>query len=215
MSLLSPDTLTSLVESYGAVTVAVVVGLESMGVPLPGETALLLAAGYAAGHPELNVWAVVAAAVAGAIVGDNVGYGLGRAYGAPFLARYGHHVGINSARLMLGRRLFRRHGILIVFFGRFVALLRILAAWLAGISRMRWPHFLAANAAGAVVWAGSFSFVGYSFGKVMTRLPVSFEVALAATGLAVLVGLHFGSRRLEARLMRRQTSRSRSERNTR
>jgi membrane protein DedA with SNARE-associated domain len=206
MPLFSPDTLTSLVESYGAITVAVIVGLESMGVPLPGETALLLAAGYAAGHPELNIWVVIAAAAFGAIAGDNAGYGLGRAYGAPFLARYGHHVGISPERLQLGRTLFRRHGMRIVFFGRFVALLRILAAWLAGISHMRWTHFLAANAAGAMVWATVFGVAGYAFGKVMTRLPLSLEVALAVAGLALLIGLHFGSRWLEGRLLRRQSA---------
>lgn len=213
MPLLSPDTLTSLVESYGAITVAVIVGVESMGVPLPGEMALLVASGYAAVHPTLNVWAVIMAAALGAIVGDNAGYGLGRTYGAPVLERYGRHAGLTPERLQLGRRMFQRYGILIVFFGRFVALLRILAAWLAGISHMHWPRFLAANAAGAVMWAVAFGLAGYAFGKVVTRLPLSLELALAMAGLAVLIGLHVGSRWLEARLLRNQAARVETERN--
>jgi membrane protein DedA with SNARE-associated domain len=130
--------LQKLVSAHGYWVVALIVGLESMGLPLPGETILVLAAIYAATEPSFNVGVVIAVAAVGAIVGDNAGYWLGLRYGYALLLRYGERIGMFEARIKLGQYLFLKHGAKVVFLGRFVALLRMLAAFLAGVNRM--PH---------------------------------------------------------------------------
>jgi membrane protein DedA with SNARE-associated domain len=121
-----------LIATYGYWTVGGIIALESMGLPLPGEATLIAAAVYAATTHHLNIWLVIAAAATGAIVGDNIGYWIGREIGYRLLLRYGHYVYLTEARIKLGQYLFFRHGGKIVFFGRFVAVLRALAAILAG-----------------------------------------------------------------------------------
>jgi membrane protein DedA with SNARE-associated domain len=145
--------LAELLHQYGYGLVAVVIGLEAMGLPLPGESLLIAAALYAATTHELAIVLVVVAAAAGAIVGDNLGYLIGRGIGYRLLVRYGGYVLLTPERLAAGRRLFARHGGKVVIFGRFVAVLRTLAALLAGANRMPWPHFLLANAVGGIGWA--------------------------------------------------------------
>ena len=137
---------------YGYWALALLIGLESMGIPLPGETVLIMASVHA-GDRGGNIAAVITAAVAGAVIGDNLGYLLGRQLGFRFLLLYGRQLGFSDARIKLGQYLFMRHGAKVVFFGRFVAILRCLAAFLAGVNQMPWPRFLLANAAGAVAWA--------------------------------------------------------------
>jgi len=117
-----------LISHYGYPAIAAVVGLESMGIPLPGETMLVLSAIYAGTHSDLHIAGVIAAAALGAIVGDNVGYWVGREFGYPLLVRYGRYVGLTEARIKLGQYMFLRHGGKVVFFGRFFAGLRVLAA---------------------------------------------------------------------------------------
>jgi len=130
-----PENLQYLISTYGYWAVGGIVGLESLGLPLPGETALVVAALYAGSHHDLNIGGIIAAAVTGAVLGDNVGYWLGREFGYRFLRRYGRYIGLSDARIKLGQYLFFRHGGKVVFFGRFVAILRILAAFLAGPTR--------------------------------------------------------------------------------
>jgi membrane protein YqaA with SNARE-associated domain len=139
------EQLEQVVATYGYWAIAFIVGLESMGIPLPGETILVVAAIYAAADPALNIWFVIAGATLGSIVGDNAGYWIGKHYAYGLLVRYGKHVGISVLRVKVGQYLFRRHGGKVVFFGRFVALLRILAAFLAGVNHMPWRAFLIAN----------------------------------------------------------------------
>src|SRR5258705_1513629 len=148
------------IAAYGYWAVLVLVGLESMGLPLPGETALITAAFSAGTSHELNIFGVVAAAAVGAVIGDNIGYEIGRLIGFPILRRYGPRIGLDERRLRLGQYLFRRYGGAIVFFGRFVALLRAFAALLAGANRMPWPRFLFFNAAGGVIWSSIFGIGG-------------------------------------------------------
>jgi membrane protein DedA with SNARE-associated domain len=131
-----------LVSSYGTVAVGTLVALESLGLPLPGETALIAAAIYAGSSHGLDIAAVVGAAAAGAIIGDNIGYAIGRRFGAPLLRRFAPRLGLSEDRIRLGRYLFLVHGGKVVFFGRFVAWLRALAAVLAGINHMPWGRFL-------------------------------------------------------------------------
>lgn len=193
--------LQELVVTHGYWVVALIVGLESMGVPLPGETILVLASIYAAADPSLNIWLVILAASIGAIIGDNIGFWIGYRYAYRLLLRYGRHVGVSEARIKVGQYLFRSYGGAVVFFGRFVALLRILAAVLAGANRMPWPRFLVANAAGGIVWAGVFGLSGYWFGRQVFRLEHHWAPFVIGGSIALFLGVGFLLRRYESRLI--------------
>ena len=200
MNSLSGMDVEHLVAVHGYWAVFLVVGLESMGMPLPGETVLIAAAAYAGTTHGLDIAGVIAAAAAGAILGDNAGFCLGRRYGFTLLMRHGGRIGLDEPRLKLGQYLFLRHGGKIVFFGRFVALLRVLAAALAGANRMSWPRFLLANAIGGVVWAIVFGTGGYAFGTAVHRLSGPAGIALAAAAVAAAVAGTLFVRRHEAHL---------------
>ena len=180
MLLLSHHELHQILSTYGYGVVAAFVALEGTGIPLPGETTLIAAAIVAGTSHELNILLVVAAAAGGAILGDNVGYWIGRALGYPLLLRYHRTLHISDSKIKLGQYLFLRHGRKVVFFGRFVAVLRALNGLLAGINRMAWPHFLAADAAGGILWAGIYGSGAYFLGAEIHRLA-------RPAGIAVLV----------------------------
>ena len=175
--------MTHLLLDYGLVLLFVLVAAESAGVPLPGETALIAAAVLASqGHYSI-VTVIVVAALA-AIIGDNVGYWLGRKGGRALLGRLpvaGEHV---ERALPSAERYFDRHGSKTVFIGRFVAVLRVTVAWIAGMSRMHWWTFFAWNAAGGIVWATAFGTVAYFFGKAAADAIA--EYGLYAAGVIVL-----------------------------
>jgi membrane protein DedA with SNARE-associated domain len=139
-----------LVGQYGYGAVFLLVMLESAGIPMPGETVLVSAAVYAGTRHGLDIRGVIAAAAAGAIIGDNIGFWVGREFGEPLLERWGDLIGLDSRKRMLGRYLFARYGGSIVFFGRFIALLRAFAALLAGANALSPWRFLIFNAAGAL-----------------------------------------------------------------
>jgi membrane protein DedA with SNARE-associated domain len=183
---------------YGYWALALLIGLESMGIPLPGETVLIMASVHA-GDRGGNIGAVIAAASAGAIIGDNIGYLLGRELGFRFLLRFGRYLGFSDARIKLGQYMFMRHGAKVVFFGRFVAILRCLAAFLAGVNQMSWPRFLVANAAGAVVWATVIGLGAFLFGRAFHQIvgPISLTAFFLAT-IAVVWGLIYLRRHEEA-----------------
>jgi len=152
--------LTSLLESYGYVVLFLLVALESLGIPLPGETALVTAAAFAAaGH--LSVYWVVATAAVAAIVGDNGGYWIGRESGLRFVRRYGRMLHIRGTEIEWAHAFFERHGAKTVFFWRFIALLRTWAAVLAGVSAMPYGVFMVYNALSGSVWAVLFGTLGY------------------------------------------------------
>src|SRR5437879_13327465 len=155
-------TVSGLVASYGYVVLFFLAGLGSLGIPLPGETALVTAAALAAGG-HLSIHAVVATAVAAAIMGDNGGYWIGRAGGIPLVRRYGRFLHLNEAHLERARHFFGRHGPPTVFIGRFIALLRTWTAVLAGAARMPYGRFMLYNAPGAVCWAGVVGSPGHLF----------------------------------------------------
>ena len=173
-------------------TVGLVIGLESLGIPLPGEIALVSAA-LLSSRENLDispVWVGVAA-ITGAIIGDSIGYSIGRRYGMSLFERRGRrfpkHFG--TGHVALAKQLFSRWGVWAVFFGRFIALLRILAGPLAGALHMRYRHFLAANAAGAICWAGGTTAVVYFLGLAAEKWLSRFSwVALV---LGIVVGLGF------------------------
>ena len=189
-------------QSIGYLAVALFVGVESLGVPLPGETMLITAAVFAAtGH--LSIAGVIAAAIIGAVVGDNIGFGIGWFGGYPLLRRFGKYVRLDEAKLKVGRYIFMRHGAKVVFFGRFVSVLRTYAAFLAGTNRMHWSRFLIANAAGAIIWALIYGVGAYSASSVIAKLSTPVAIGFAALAVVVIVAAGFfvgrNIKRLEAR----------------
>ncbi|WP_421840453.1 DedA family protein [Mycobacterium sp.] len=183
-----------------------VVGVESLGIPLPGEIVLVSAA-LLSSHQELavNPIGVGAAAVIGAVAGDSIGYTIGRRFGMPLFDRLGRrfpkHFG--PGHVALAERLFSRWGVRAVFFGRFIALLRILAGPLAGALKMHYPRFLAANVSGAICWAGGTTALIYFAGIAAERWLARFSwVALL---IAVVCGV------VAAILLRERTARAIAE----
>ncbi|GBQ34403.1 hypothetical protein CFR79_06150 [Komagataeibacter saccharivorans] len=160
--------------------------LESMGLPLPAETLIISASIYCAATQRLDIQWVALAAVTGAVIGDNIGYLIGRKVGLPLLQKYGPRIRLTPDRLLLGRFLFRHHGSAIVFFGRFVALLRVFVALLAGANHMPWPRFMLFNALGGLCWAGGYATGAYYLGRKVTQVSGPASIAM---GIAVAVGL--------------------------
>jgi membrane protein DedA with SNARE-associated domain len=182
------ETIKPLIAQHGYLAVFCIVALESSGIPLPGETALVLAAMFAGATGLLDIKLVIVMAAAGAILGDNVGFWAGRRFGLPMLLRHGHKLGLTDDRIKLGQYLFDHHGAKIVFFGRFIALLRIFAAFLAGVNRYSWGQFMFYNATGGIVWAIIFGLGGFAFGDAFERVagPAGkIMLALAAMGVAL------------------------------
>lgn len=154
----------ALLIDYSYVIVFLGVLLENAGVPVAGETVLLAAAFFAAQDVFSLGW-VIGVAVAGAILGDNIGYWIGRRVGRPAAERHGRWIGLTPARLAVLDAFFRRHGAKSVFFARFVTILRIYGALVAGMGRLPWSRFLLYNAAGALTWATAVGLAGYLFGE--------------------------------------------------
>jgi membrane protein DedA with SNARE-associated domain len=175
-----------LIASYGYWALFAFVAAESLGVPLPGETALIIAGTYAGTTHHLNPWLIFAVASAAAITGDNIGFWIGDKGGYRLARRYGSKVRLDERKLKAARYLFDRHGAKVVFFGRFVSILRTYAAFLAGTSRMRWRKFLPANAAGGIVWAGIYTAVSYLAGSWLERTSGTIDWIL---GGAAVIGI--------------------------
>lgn len=183
-------TLLALITSYGYVVLLLVVMLESLGLPLPGETALLAAAALAASG-RLSIVGVVLAAAAGAIIGDAGGYWIGRTGGLALVRRYGRWLHVDDAKLRRAETFFQRHGAKTVFLGRFVALLRMVVAVLAGVAHMPYGRFTFFNVLGGVCWATGVGALGYLFGRNLPTLERALGRAgwLVALLLALIVGL--------------------------
>lgn len=200
IDLAGPD-LMLLLLTYGYWAVLVIVGLESLGIPMPGETTLVAAAIYAGASHRLSIVLVVLAAMAGAILGDNIGYAIGHWGGYRLLVRYGRYIRLHEARVKLARYLFMRHGGKVVLFGRFVSVLRTYAAFLAGTARMPCWRFLAFNAMGGILWALVYGIGGYLLGTQLDRIsrPVGVVAGIAAAVVIVafLVILARNGKRLE------------------
>jgi membrane protein DedA with SNARE-associated domain len=190
--------VTGLVHDYGLIALFLIVMLESGGVPLPGETALVTAAIYASqGH--LNIVEVIVVAAVAAIIGDNLGYWAGRAGGRRLLERWGPLRHWSQRTLPRAERFFKRHGGKTIFFARFFSVLRVTAAWVAGISRMHWWTFFLWNAAGGVCWAALVGLVAYYVGHAAADAVGQYGL-WAGAGIVVIlaivwVGVHFLKRR--------------------
>ncbi len=186
-----------LIVGYGLWAVFLIVMFESAGVPLPGETALVSAAIYSGMTGNLQITHIIGVAAAGAIIGDNIGFWVGRTWGLPLLHRHGHWINLTEKRLALGDRLFKSHGAKIVFFGRFIAFLRIFAALLAGALRYGWKPFMFYNALGGVIWALVFGLGGYIFGDAVTRLSGPIGIAAFICAVAGAAGFMWFAKRQE------------------
>ena len=191
--------MTKLLLDYGLIILFVLVGLESTGIPLPGETSLIAAAVLASsGH--YSIVTVIVVASAGAIVGDNAGYGIGRKGGRALLRRIPYLRDYFDRVLPPAERFFRRHGAKAVFFGRFVSILRVTAAWLAGISHMSWWKFLAWNAAGGIAWATTIGVVAYYAGRAaadaINHYGLYAGIGVVVLALLAAAGIHLWRRQM-------------------
>jgi membrane protein DedA with SNARE-associated domain len=170
---------------------------------MPGETALIATSLYAGSTHRFDVILIVGVAATAAIVGDNIGYLIGRSVGVPLIVRYGRYVRLNEARLKVGQYLFLQHGGKIVFFGRFIAILRTYSAILAGINLMAWPHFLIMNALGGLCWASLFGLGAYFLGDHFARVASPIALVLLVGALIAVVGGMIFFRSHEKRIERR------------
>jgi membrane protein DedA with SNARE-associated domain len=161
-----------------------IIGLESMGVPSPGETALILAA-VLASQGKLQIWLVILIGVSSAILGDNLGYLLGRHFGRELLEAKGPFARRRHEVVAAGDRFFERHGAKAVFFARWIALVRFAAAWLAGINGMRYRLFFFYNALGGITWGVTYGLVGYFAGSAAATAISHFGI-YAFAGMAIL-----------------------------
>lgn len=175
-----------------------IIGLESMGIPSPGETALVLAA-VLASQGKLHIWLVILIGVISAIAGDNLGYLLGRRFGRDvFVARGPLHQHRERA-VAYGDRFFERHGARAVFLARWIALVRFAAAWLAGINRMPFRVFFFWNALGGISWGVTYGLVGYYAGEggagVLAKLGVAGAILLGVSAAGAIAFVVIRSRR--------------------
>ena len=180
----------SLIAHDGYWALFTLVGLESLGIPLPGET-ILITAGIYAGHThKLNVWLIFLVAAAAAIAGDNIGFWIGDKGGYALLKRYGRYIRFKETEIKIGRYVFEEHGGKVVFFGRFVSVLRTYAAFLAGTNRMEWRRFLVFNAAGGIIWAAIYAFASYYTGNSIRHASSQLNIVLGVVaGVAVVAGI--------------------------
>lgn len=191
--------LHTLFTQHGYLIIAILIAGESAGLPLPGETSLLTGA-VLAERGSLNLALVMTVAAAAAIIGDNLGYLIGRRAGRALLERYGRFVRIREKELAVLDYYYDRHGAKTVFFGRWVALLRVAAALFAGASRMAWPRFLLFNALGGIAWVVTVGLVGYLFAASASGIKSGFGIfGIVALVIVTVAGILF-MRRTERRL---------------
>jgi membrane protein DedA with SNARE-associated domain len=179
--------ISHLIHAYGYWAVFLLVGVESLGIPLPGETAVIVAGAYAGHTHRLSPWIIFAVASASAIIGDNIGFWIGDKGGYPLARKFGRRLHLDERKLKVGRYIFDRQGAKVVFFGRFVSVLRTYAAFLAGVNQMRWRRFLPANASGGILWAGIYTFASYLGGNALTRLSGTINLVIGGVAVVVVI----------------------------
>jgi len=181
--------ISHLIATYGYWAVLALVAAESVGIPMPGETALIIAAAYAGHTHHLSPWIIFAVALAGAIAGDNIGYWIGHKGGYRLARTYGPKVRLDERKLKIARYLFDTHGPTVVFVGRFIFVLRTYAAFLAGTSKMAWRKFLPANALGGIAWAGAYTLAAYLAGDTLRHLSGTIDLALGGAAALTIAAL--------------------------
>lgn len=194
------STFANAIGRYGEWLVGGVIAVESFGVPFPGETVLVAAALYAGASGKLSIVQVVLAAIVGAVAGSTGGFWLGRTLGFRWIMRHRSKLRLSSSRLKIGQYLFLRHGGKVVFFGRFVPVLRALGALLAGVNCMVWDRFLLFNALGAAVWASVFGIGAYVFGEELASALSKVGLVLGICAAVAMVAAFIVGRRYERRL---------------
>lgn len=180
----SLEAVQEIAQQYGYWAVFIGIALENTGIPLPGET-ITIVGGFLAGTGELKYWFVLGSAISGAVLGDNFGYWIGRIGGWSFLKKVGSFFNIDEPQLEKVRQQFSENAPRAVFFGRFIALLRVFAGPLAGIAQMPYPQFLLCNLAGATVWASAVVTISFFLGRVIP-LP-QLVSAIAKFGFVTLI----------------------------
>ena len=177
----------SVTQNLGLPLLGLLVGIEALGVPLPGETAVIFA-GLAASQHKLSIVAVIVVAAGGAIIGDNIGFVIGRRGGRALLERPGRFYDERKRVLEIGDPFFARHGPKAVFLGRWITGLRVWTSWLAGASEMRWRTFLVWNALGGIAWATSVALAAYYGGNSVKSVfsAIGLYGGIAAGVLVVL-----------------------------
>ena len=203
-------TFLDVAETVGYPVIFALIAIETMGIPVPGETALLTA-GIVASRGRLEIEVVIAVAACAAILGDNVGFAIGRKLGRRLLTAPGPLAHHRQRVIAVGEPFFDRHGPKAVFLGRWVTGLRITAAWMAGVTKMPWPTFLFWNALGGIAWATSIGllayFVGHSAEKIIHIAGLGGAAAVVLGGLVVWLVLRVRRRRAEAIVEARAQSR--------
>jgi len=189
----------ALIIHIGYPLVLLFIAAEYSGLPLPGETAVLIAAATAGAGKGFNIWLVFLFASLGAIVGDLIGYFIGRRGGRVLFERFSGRLWFKKAHIRKTEDFFAHHGSIAVFFGRWISYLRLLTAIMAGISRMNYTKFLLSNILSGILWAGVVSYFGYKFGKHITIIEQAVEeigfmiliIAIAVVGVYFLAAKLF------------------------
>lgn len=198
--MLHTHVLIGLLHAYGYLALGLVVGLESLGLPLPGEGLLIAAALFAGTTHQMSIFGVIVAAAAGSIGGQIAGYWIGHHLGTRLLRRFGPRIGLPARRLALGRLLFRKHGVALVVVGRFVIVLRTICALLAGANSMSALRFMAANVVGSVIWASAYGIAVSQLGKQMKHMSGPIGIVVGVIALLVAGGGWLAMRYQEKRL---------------
>lgn len=206
LELISLETIQEIARQYGYGAVFLGIALENAGIPLPGET-ITLVGGFLAGSGELNYWFTLGSAIAGAVIGDNCGYWIGRTRGWPFLLRIGQLFRIPEAQIGEIKEQFSKNAAKAVFFGRFIALLRIFAGPMAGIAQMPYGKFFLCNLAGAALWASVMVTLAFFLGRIVSlEQLVAWIAQFAVIALLLLTAWIVVPLWLEARQVKKVRS---------
>jgi|SRR5579872_513179 len=193
--------LGSTLAHYGYGAVAAILLLENLGLPLPGESVLLLAGFLAASQHRFTLASIIAIGVMATTVGSLLGYLAGHRGGRPLLERYQRSLHLSDAALQKGENLFARYGAVAIVLGRFVAGLRIFAGPLAGVLRMRWESFLFFSFLGSLLWVSAISCTAFFFGQHWSRLlhvMGRLNILFAAAAIVLLMLFWWRERRAKA-----------------
>lgn len=181
--------VTEFISVYGIWVVAAFIALESVGIPLPAEAALIAAGFFAARTQGINIWYLIAAGISAAILGEIVGFWIGRRYGRVLLDRYGNHFGFTEGRIRIGQWLFAKYGGRFVFVARFLPFLRNMAAVLAGTNAMAQHNFYFASGTAAAAWIVCYGLAAYSFGEAFASFASPATVFLGLTAALIVLAV--------------------------
>ena len=185
---------------YGVWLVAAFIALESIGIPLPAESALIAAAVFAGTTHDISIWLLIPVGILGAILGNVVGFWIGRRFGRELLTRYGHHVGLSKGRIAIGHYLFVKYGGRLVFAARFLPILRNMAAVLAGTNFMPQHHFYLASGIAAAAWVTFHGLTAYFLGEAYSNLAAPAAIALSLAAVFGVLAVPALILRFETRL---------------